>query len=94
MASAIQLLRQHFSTEESGHCMETIFFIIGFAGEVIYLLLVIIVPIGDNWDAVYTAAQDDPIVAALLALTAVTLVTAIFQFLMWMLCCGKNTSAD
>ena len=72
----------------------SIFFILGFAGEVVYLLLVIIVPIGDNWDAVYTAAQDDPIVAALLALTAVTLVTAIFQFLMWMLCCGKNTSAD
>ena len=72
----------------------SIFFIFGIVGEAIYLLLVIIVPIGDNWDALYTQAQDDPIVAALLAMTAVTFVTMVFQFLMWMLCCGKNTSAD
>ena len=88
-ASAVQLIRQHFG-EGDGHCSYGLFFFLLWGSEAIYILLVIFVGYGANWDALRNAAQNDDIIAALLAMFAVTMIVMIMQFLYWVLCCGKN----
>jgi hypothetical protein len=91
-ASGIQLARQGFG-EGHGHMTEFLFFFIMWGSEAVWIALVVFAGVGGGYDQ-YVANNPASIVIATLAMFALTSLTMIVQFLVWVFTCGKGQGSS
>jgi hypothetical protein len=93
-ASAVQLIRQEYGEGDS-HCSMPLFFFLLWGSELFYIVTSVFVNIGGNYEQFVEnlkaiGADGDGLTIATLVLFGIVILIMAFQFLYWVLCCGKS----